>query len=178
MKPRRALAATLGAGLLAAGALPASAAATVEIDPPSLSFGAQKVGVASPMKTVTITVSCTEPGAGFCQRPDSFDVSPVIGGQNPADFGWTENCPPVLAPELLGTASCEFQVGFRPSGSGPRSASLQLGYGSDPPLDYFLDLSGSGSGAASKGKGKKCKKGKKGAATAKKKRCKKKKKKK
>jgi hypothetical protein len=170
VKARFSIPISIAAGLLIAAAVAPSAwAGTVTYSPSSLTFGSQKEGTASAYQSVTITVT---DGAAFTRADGQ-----IFTGQDPTDFGVLNgDCPRDLIPPFMGTTSCTFQVGFTPTGGGPRSALLEYGYaGGDAPDLAPIPLSGNGIGAT-KGKKKKCKKAKKGASAAKK-ACKKKKRK-
>ena len=80
--------------------------------PPMLVFGQKKVKTSS---TETLLLS----SSGLTSlKIDGFSFS----GNDPSDFGQTNNCGPALAPRT----SCQIQVTFTPSARGNRTASLTL----------------------------------------------------
>ena len=83
----------------------------VQLAPTSLSFGNQRVGIASTAQTVTLTNT----GTGI------LTISGIsFGGTNPADFTQTNNCGTSVAPG----ANCAINVVFTPGANGSRSAKL------------------------------------------------------
>ncbi len=99
--------------LTGTGAIPAPA---VSLSPSSLTFGSQLVGSTSSSQSVTLTNSGTAP----------LSLSNIaLAGANAGDFAQTNNCP--AAPATLATgANCSISVMFTPTGSGNRSASIQI----------------------------------------------------
>jgi hypothetical protein len=163
----------------AAALAPAAASATVAAGPDSLVFSEAKVGTESPAQDVTVIVSCTQfvPMSTDCMVNDTFTKNPTFQGANPGDFSQTNNCAATVSNNGPAPGFCTFNIRFKPTGPGPRKATLILGSstsGSGPPP---ITMTGSAVGDPIVGGKKKCKKkGKKGAAAAKKKKCKKKKK--
>ncbi len=101
-------------------------------NPSSLAFGSTEIlTAASPQSIVATNIS-----------PISLMInSASLTGSNAADFTITNNCVGNLAPQ----ATCSITVGFKPSVSGSRNASLKLT--GLPGHDYTAALSGSGSAA-------------------------------
>jgi len=84
----------------------------VQLNPASLNFGVQKVGV-SAMKSVTLTNS----GAS------SLTITAIsLTGANATDFKQTNNCPN----SLTAGSNCIISVTFTPSARGSRAASLVI----------------------------------------------------
>ncbi len=103
---------TLGAAGVAVAQTPPSFD-TVTVSPSSLTFAAQKIGVASSAQTITFTPSSFFP---------IFFNSVAIGGTNAADFTTTNNCPRLL----FDRQSCAISVIFKPTAAGTRAASLSI----------------------------------------------------
>jgi pimeloyl-ACP methyl ester carboxylesterase len=90
-----------------------TAAPAVTLSPTSLSFGNQKVGTASAVKTVTLTNS----GAA------SLTISAIkITGTNSGDFSETNNC----GSSVAAGSSCTLSVRFKPTTTGSRVASVSV----------------------------------------------------
>jgi hypothetical protein len=96
--------------------LSASAIQPVVLSPTGLSFPVTFLGSTSAAKTVTLTN----------EQAVALNISGVtITGANPNDFGVTSSCP--TAPTALPASSnCPLSVTFTPSGSGTRTAVLNV----------------------------------------------------
>ena len=91
----------------------AAATPIASVSAPSVSFPPQLVGTTSLPQTVQLSNT----GAG------ALSVSIGIGGLNPVDFPPPAgNCGASLAP----TSSCAFTLTFRPTATGPRTATLTV----------------------------------------------------
>jgi hypothetical protein len=86
---------------------------TVSLSPPSVGFGGQAIGTSSAAKNVSLTNT----NLGTLNLT-SFSVS----GGDTADFLLSQNCPSTLA---FG-ANCQLNVTFKPTGLGPRKASISV----------------------------------------------------
>ena len=82
-------------------------------NPSHLTFSDQTVGTSSAPQTVTLTNAGTA------------DLS-IIGIQASGDFGETNNCGPLLAPEPGPMSSCIITVSFLPTAAGVRVGSLSV----------------------------------------------------
>jgi len=83
------------------------------LNPTSLSFGNQNVGTTSGTKGVQLKNTGNS----------TLTISSIaIGGTNATDFAQTNNCPGSLAPG----AQCNISVKFSPTGTGTRTASLNV----------------------------------------------------
>src|SRR6266702_230632 len=92
------------------------AAPAVSLNPTSVSFGNQKVGIDSTAQTVTLTNSGTTP----------LSISSIaLTGTNAADFAQTNTCP-ASTNTLAAGSSCTISLTFTPGASGTRSANLTL----------------------------------------------------
>src|SRR2546421_329710 len=90
------------------------AAAAVSLNPTSVSFGNQNVGIDSTAQTVTLTNSGTTP----------LSISSIaLTGTNAADFAQTNTCPSGNN-ALAAGSSCTISLTFTPGASGTRSANL------------------------------------------------------
>ncbi len=100
---------------------------TVSLSPSSISFGTLNLGERSAEQTATLTQTTQ-----FGVEVLVLDF-PRIVGANPSDFVLTnQSCTPKPAPLSPGStlepgAVCRFDVVFRPTAAGPRSATLRLG---------------------------------------------------
>lgn len=124
---------------------PAAASANTFASPTSLVFPAQTVGTTSGVPgTVTVTVTCTSPmlmSPTVCQIPQGgiFVPNPSFVGVNPSDFAQTNTCGNGVfsGPAFFTTATCTFNVTFKPTAAGTRAATLLLGTdasgGAQPP---------------------------------------------
>jgi hypothetical protein len=101
--------------LVTEAAATASAAAIATLSSSSLSFGTQKVGKISVMKSVTLTNT----GGGTLTI-----VSLTSGGANPGDFGRSGTC--AVNTALGAGQSCTLQYTFTPTAAGNRSANLAV----------------------------------------------------
>ena len=91
-------------------------AGVASFSPRSLSFGVVPIGTTSPQGTVTLINT----GGAFLQ------VSALaVAGGNSGDFNLSQSCPASLGPG----ASCALNVTFKPTGAGPRKASIAVGSG-------------------------------------------------
>jgi hypothetical protein len=85
----------------------------VQLSPSSLDFGDQRVGTISPPHTVTLTNT----GSTL------LSIQAIgIAGTNFGDFVETTTC----GSSLPANASCAIKVRFKPTATGPRSASLKI----------------------------------------------------
>jgi Cep192 domain 4 len=79
----------------------------------NVNFGNQRVGTTSRAHTVSLTNTGSTP----------LSIQAIgIAGTNFSDFAETTTC----GSSLPANASCAIQVRFKPSATGPRSASLQI----------------------------------------------------
>ena len=101
----------------------------VQLSPPNLNFGNQRVGTISPPHTVTLT------NTGSTQ----LHIQAItISGNNLADFIQTTTC----GSTVPANSSCAINVRFRPTATGERTASLKVrndGGGAQP-----VNLTGTG----------------------------------
>src|SRR5207244_9230765 len=89
-------------------------AAAVSLNPTSVSFSNQKVGIGSSAQAVTLTNSGTTP----------LSISSIaLTGTNTADFAQSNTCPSG-SNTLAAGSSCTISVTFTPGASGARSATL------------------------------------------------------
>jgi bacillolysin len=85
----------------------------VTLNPTSLSFGSQQIGMTSAPQTVTLTNSGTT----------ALSISGIaLAGTNSGDFAKTTTC----GSSLAAAASCAINVTFTPTATGSRSATLQV----------------------------------------------------
>ena len=85
----------------------------VSLSPTSLTFGNQNIGSSASAQNVTLSNTGSAPLA----------ISSItITGANAGDFNQTNNC----GSTLVGGASCNISVTFKPTASGTRSASLTV----------------------------------------------------
>jgi FG-GAP-like repeat/Abnormal spindle-like microcephaly-assoc'd, ASPM-SPD-2-Hydin len=104
------------------------------LSPSGVTFSAQALGTTSSPQSVTLTNNGTGP----------LNLSnAAITGTNSGDFPQTNNCPSTLA---VG-ASCQINIRFAPTATGPRSGSLAL-TDNAPGTPQTIPLSGSGGLAA------------------------------
>ena len=89
-------------------------AAVASFTPRSLSFGVVSLGTTSPQGTVGLSNT----GGAFLQVS-----SLAVAGGNSGDFNLSQSCPGSLGPG----AGCALNVTFKPTGAGPRKASIALG---------------------------------------------------
>ncbi|RPI54861.1 MAG: tandem-95 repeat protein [Acidobacteria bacterium] len=85
----------------------------VRLTPDSVQFGNQAVGNASEARVITIR--------NVGNAPLTFAGTTIIG-TNAAEFARSTNCGASLAPGL----NCQIGVTFTPTGTGPRSATIQI----------------------------------------------------
>jgi len=90
--------------------------AVASSSPRSLFFGVVPLGITSPQGTVALINS----GGAFLQVS-----SLAVSGGNSGDFNLSQSCPTSLGPG----ASCALNVTFKPTGAGPRKASIAVGSG-------------------------------------------------
>jgi hypothetical protein len=95
------------------GGSPPSPAPAISFSPPSLTFGAQKVGTTSSAQSVTLTNT----GNAALNI-----VTMGIGGTNFLDFFQTNTC----GSSLAAGANCAINVTFTPKGQGSRSAEIDF----------------------------------------------------
>jgi hypothetical protein len=130
MTLRRLTMSTIAAAVVAA-ALPAAASATTIVTPGGMTFPDRQVATQSDPQTATVQVFCTPPsgnGMGVCPTPDVFAFNPQIVGDNPGDFSVTNlTCPGALPNNGIAPGVCQFQVRFKPTAAGSRSAVLIAG---------------------------------------------------
>jgi hypothetical protein len=109
------------------------AAPAVSLNPTSVSFGNQKVGIDSTAQTVTLTNSGTTP----------LSISSIaLTGTNAADFAQTNTCPGSTN-TLAAGSSCTITITFTPGATGARSASLTFtDNAADSPQTVALDGTG------------------------------------
>jgi hypothetical protein len=87
----------------------------INLSPPSLNFGSQKVGTKSQPQNVT----------ALNDGSSTLPITSInIGGNDPNDFTETNTCPSSLP---VG-ANCQITVVFQPQAGGPRSATLNVTY--------------------------------------------------
>jgi hypothetical protein len=104
------------------------------LSPSAVTFNPQPVGTTSSQQSVTLTNNGTS----------ALSLSNVaITGSNSGDFSQTNNCPASIA----AAGSCQINVTFTPTATGPRSASLVL-TDDAPASPQTVALSGSGGLAA------------------------------
>jgi hypothetical protein len=140
-KTRLAVLAAVVTGVLA---LPPGASANTSAAPTSLTFaGNQTVGTTSAPQTVTVQATCTF-DLIFCVIPGHFQPGPVFTGPAPGDFAQTNNCG--LGFDSPG--SCQFSVTFKPTGTGVRTATLDVGSDSSLGGTQPANVSLTGSGVA------------------------------
>jgi hypothetical protein len=85
----------------------------VQLSPPNLNFGNQRVGTTSRAHAVTLTNTGSTP----------LSIQAIgIAGANFGDFAETTTC----GSRLPSNASCAIQVRFKPTATGLRSASVQI----------------------------------------------------
>ncbi|HEY6185329.1 MAG TPA: choice-of-anchor D domain-containing protein, partial [Terriglobales bacterium] len=95
------------------GTATSATAPVVSLSTTNLSFGNQALGVASAPQNVTLTNTGNAP----------LSITGIaIAGSNPGDFAQTNDCGTSVA---VG-ASCTLSVTFTPTGSGSRSATLDI----------------------------------------------------
>ena len=113
--------------------LSANAIQPVQLQPTTLSFTAQFVGLTSAAQTVTLTN----------KQSIALTISPpAIAGANPNDFAVTTTCP--LSPATLAaTGNCPLSVTFTPTASGTRTATLTVNDDA-PGSPQTVNLIGSG----------------------------------
>ena len=88
-------------------------ATVVELEPSSLNFGMQPVGVKSRVRWITLRNTSAS----------TLHISGIgIGGMNAGDFNQTNDC----GRGLLAGGSCELRVVFKPSAQGVRKAYLSI----------------------------------------------------
>jgi hypothetical protein len=106
--------------------------------PAWLDFGAQAVGTAAPLQSVTISSTET-----IVQTLDSV----VLVGGNSADFTLSSDCVPGSR-FLNGSTTCTTTVGFTPTAAGPRSTELEFDFhgsgGVGDRLTYRYSITGVG----------------------------------
>lgn len=105
--------------------------AVASSSPRSLFFGVVPIGTTSPQGTVALINS----GGAFLQVS-----SLAVSGGNNGDFNLSQSCPASLGPG----ASCALNVTFKPTGAGPRKASIAVGSGATGNAPAII-LSGVGS---------------------------------
>lgn len=88
--------------------------AVASFSPRSLSFGVVPLGTTSPQGAVGLTNT----GGAFLQIS-----SVAVAGGNSGDFNLSQSCPGSLGPG----AGCALNVTFKPTGAGPRKASISVG---------------------------------------------------
>jgi hypothetical protein len=100
----------------------ATAAPSLQISPPSLTFAAQSEGIASTPQSVTIL------NAGAASAPVS---GIAVSGPNAGDFSSPTSCNPI---QLSAGASCQIGVTFTPAATAPgmRTATLSVPGGNPP----------------------------------------------
>jgi hypothetical protein len=108
-----------------------TAAPVMSVTPPSLSFGNQKVGTAAAKQPVTVQNA----GSGSMAA-----VSISIAGPNASDFAASSGCTSALS----AGKSCQVQVGFTPSSTGSRAATLTISSGGVSGSQQTVALSGQG----------------------------------
>lgn len=108
---------------------PVATNANTAVSPAGLGFPTQTVGTSGSPATITVTVSCTSAGFTLCMTPGTFLPMPTFGGANPSDFAQTNNCPGALASGAFpgSTATCTFNITFKPTAVGSRTATLAVG---------------------------------------------------
>ena len=107
--------------------------------PSSLSFGNQQTGTSSATKTLLITNTSTDTGAGGTLAITGISVT----GSNASDFAISnDTCSSADIPPNFG--SCSLKVSFSPSATGARSASVSVT--SNAPPDYLDEVPLSGTG--------------------------------
>jgi hypothetical protein len=130
--PRGILTLSLTFVLLAATA--GSASAFRFLTPASTDFGNRQVGTTSPAQLFTLRVTCNSIPiiingnflGNVCFSNDSFSPSISIGGSDPANFGQTNNCGPMVGSTVAGV-SCQINATFTPLSVGPKQATLSTG---------------------------------------------------
>lgn len=113
-----------------------SGAPAVSISPPSVTFGSQAVGTASPPQTVTVTNTGT---AALFFNAESQ------GGNNVLDF--TDTNSQCVGTSLSPGASCALTLGFKPTATGTRTGTVQL-FDNAPDSPQTINLSGTGTSTA------------------------------
>lgn len=88
----------------------------ITVSPTSIAFGNQNVGVKSAPKAIVVKNTTTVP----------ITIGVTMTGANTVSFTQTNNCPM----PLTAGASCTVEATFDPTGSGARSASVTVTYGS------------------------------------------------
>jgi lysophospholipase L1-like esterase len=112
-------------------------APAVSLSPGTLAFGSQRVGTAG----ATQSVSLQNTGNA------ALTISAIaLGGANAGDFNQTSACP--LSPATLAAgSSCTVTVGFQPSATGSRAASVSV-TDDAPGSPQSVSLSGTGTAPA------------------------------
>lgn len=109
-----------------------AATGNIVLSPATFDFGDQLTGGTTPAEVFTLTNNST---SALALTNASF----AMAGANTQDFAQTNNC----VPSLAAGASCQINVTFTPSQSGPRSATLEV-TDSDPSSPQTASLSGTG----------------------------------
>ncbi len=91
-------------------------AAVASFSPRSVSFGVVPLGTTSPQSTLLLSNT----GGAFLQ----VNALAVAGG-NSGDFNLSQSCPASLGPG----ANCPLNITFKPTGAGPRKASIAFNSG-------------------------------------------------
>ncbi len=111
---------------------------TADFSPTSLVFGNQAQGTTSAAQDVTLTNNGTS----------ALIISAIAnGGTNPGDFAQTNTCG-TLPAQVAADSSCVFHVTFKPTASGPRSATLVLTVNVAGNTQATVSLSGTGGAGA------------------------------
>jgi len=87
--------------------------AHTKVSPTSLTFASQKAGTTSAVKTVTVTNNLSTP----------LTIKIAFAGANASDFSLTNTC----GSKVAAGGACTISTKFTPSGSGTRSAALNVG---------------------------------------------------
>jgi len=99
------------------GVAPPTVALPLQLSPASVTFPSTSVGSISPKQAATLT------NPGTVAVPVS---SIIVGGNDPADFSQTNDCPP----SLPGGGYCTIQMAFLPTSTAAAMATLQVSPGS------------------------------------------------
>ncbi len=93
------------------------ASTSIEVLPPSLSFGSLVTGSKGATNYIYVRNQST--------ASVTF-TSMVLGGTNPGDFNFNAYTCPSSGGQLAANTSCELSVSFQPTGAGSRSATITL----------------------------------------------------
>jgi hypothetical protein len=112
--------------------IPVAVAGTIPetVAPLTLSYGTVSQGSS---KTLNTTVTN--------KSPFTISIGSAVSGANEADFTITGG---TCGPSLAGNSSCTVGVQFKPTTTGPETASLSVSVAQDPTSPHTVNLKGTG----------------------------------